>query len=79
MRDIMKMSDQDLYNVYSEALKSSEPGVQMYAEEIGRRGSEKTNRTLVRLTWGVVVMTGCVVVLAIVQLAVILFSKAPAV
>ena len=75
MRDIMKISDQELNDLYSDALESSEPGIVMYAEEIGRRGSEKTNRTLVRLTWGVFAMTGCVVLLAIVQLAVILFSR----
>ncbi len=76
MRDIMKMNDQELKDAYFDLLKDSQPGIVMYAEEIGRRASAKTNKTLVCLTWGVLVMTGFVVVLTI---ALLLFSKAPAV
>lgn len=55
--DLIKMSEEELIRAYDQTAEHTSVGLNYYSAEIVRRSNEKMNRTMVRLTWVITIMT----------------------
>lgn len=60
MAELQEMPDEELVQHYDHAAGLTVLGLGFFREELSRRATERQTRTMLRLTWVLVVMTGVV-------------------
>lgn len=74
LNDLRKLSEDELIAEYDELASRTIVGIDYYADELNRRSNEKTNRTMVKCTIWITIMTA-VMSLATIINVIVIFSN----
>ena len=70
-KELQKISDDQLVNLYDEQAQHTCVGINYYADELNRRQSERANKVMVRCTVAITIMTAVMLLATIVNVIVV--------
>lgn len=70
--ELREVSDEELIELYDEKAKHTVVGIDYYANEIERRQTEKSNKTMVECTKAITIMTGVMLLATIANVVIAL-------
>ena len=77
LKELRELTDEQLFDLYDKTANHTSVGLNYYAEELNRRSNENTNKTMIRCTLWITIMTAVMLIATIanVVITIIALSK----
>lgn len=72
LSELRKLTDEQLIRLYDHKAEHAVVGIDYYSEELNRRSNEKTNKTMIRCTILITIMTVVMLLATVLNLHIIL-------